>query len=391
MATLGNVPAEAYTNTVKDSFSGNGSATAFTMSLPTVTNDVRVVVENVIQDPTVAYSVSGTTLTFTSAPPTGTNNIYVVHLGPAAMTAVPPAEIADATTFASSLTVQGAFTSKGIDDNADAVALTIDSSENVLYGTTDTTLYNNTTGTGTKIGGDGRLDVARQADTVATFNRTGSSDGEVIRVVASGTTVGSIGTTGGDVTIDGGSEHTGLRFESTQITPRHNGAYSNNATGLGTASNRFKDLYLGEGIYLGGTGSANKLDDYEEGTWTATINGQTTAPSSPQTTTAYYTKVGNMVTVFMRFSNKNTTGASGALTITGLPFSCSAVGSENQSAVPMVHNLPVTEKYMTGYIPNGSTTIEFINIKNNTAWTTAQISSTTGVYLNMNMTYQTAS
>ena len=53
------------------------------------------------------------------------------------MTTVPPAEIADATTFASSLTVQGAFTSVGIDDNADAVALTIDSDENVLIGTTD--------------------------------------------------------------------------------------------------------------------------------------------------------------------------------------------------------------------------------------------------------------
>jgi hypothetical protein len=76
MAYIGNIPAEAYTNTVKDSFNGNGSTTAFTLSRPTVTNDVRVVVENVIQDPTVAYSVSGTTLTFTSAPPAGTGNIY---------------------------------------------------------------------------------------------------------------------------------------------------------------------------------------------------------------------------------------------------------------------------------------------------------------------------
>ena len=31
---------------------------------------------------------------------------------------------------------------------------------------------------------------------------------------------------------------------------------------------RFKDLYLSGGVYLGGTGSANQLDDYEEGTWT---------------------------------------------------------------------------------------------------------------------------
>jgi hypothetical protein len=30
----------------------------------------------------------------------------------------------------------------------------------------------------------------------------------------------------------------------------------------------FKDLYLSGGVYLGGTGAANLLDDYEEGTWT---------------------------------------------------------------------------------------------------------------------------
>jgi hypothetical protein len=86
MAYQGNVPAEAYTTTVKDTFNGNGSTTAFTLSLPTVTNDIRVVVENVVQEPTAAYSVSGTTLTFTAAPPSGTGNVYVVHLGPAVQT-----------------------------------------------------------------------------------------------------------------------------------------------------------------------------------------------------------------------------------------------------------------------------------------------------------------
>jgi len=135
MAYIGNPPAEAYTNTVKDSFNGDGSTVAFTMSQPSVTNDVRVVVENVIQDPTVAYSCSGTTLTFTSAPPSGTNNIYVVHLGPAVMTTVPPSDIASATTFASDVTVQGAFTSRGIDDNATSTAMTLDSSGNFGIGT----------------------------------------------------------------------------------------------------------------------------------------------------------------------------------------------------------------------------------------------------------------
>lgn len=105
MPYLGNGPAAAYTSTTKDSFSGDGSTTAFTMSKSANVNAVRVVVENVVQDPSVAYTCSGTTLTFTSAPPSGTNNIYVVHLGPPAATVAPPTTINNATTFTSDLTV----------------------------------------------------------------------------------------------------------------------------------------------------------------------------------------------------------------------------------------------------------------------------------------------
>jgi hypothetical protein len=122
-----------------------------------------------------------------------------------------------------------------------------------------------------------------------------STDGTIAEFRKDGTAVGSIKVEGGDITVDGGSEHTGLRFEASQIAPRHNGAYSNNYTGLGTASNRFKDLYLGDGIYLGGTGSANKLDDYEEGTWTLTQGAQGTW-NSP-TFVGKYTKIGQLVTV----------------------------------------------------------------------------------------------
>jgi hypothetical protein len=111
MAYLGTAPAEAYSPTaVKDSFNGDGSTVAFTMSQPSKTNDVRVVVENVVQDPTVAYSCSGTTITFTSAPPVGTANVYVVHLGLPVQSIVPPDEINIATTYTTDLTVQGDLT-----------------------------------------------------------------------------------------------------------------------------------------------------------------------------------------------------------------------------------------------------------------------------------------
>ena len=64
-----------------DQFSGNGSTTAFTMSVaPATTGSVLVAVSGVLQDPST-YSVVGTTLTFSAAPPSGTGNISVRYLG----------------------------------------------------------------------------------------------------------------------------------------------------------------------------------------------------------------------------------------------------------------------------------------------------------------------
>lgn len=79
MAYIGNQPYQVAF--VTDTFSGNGSTTAFTMSVaPANTSSVLVAVTGVLQDPST-YSVSGTTLTFTAAPPTGTGNISCRYLG----------------------------------------------------------------------------------------------------------------------------------------------------------------------------------------------------------------------------------------------------------------------------------------------------------------------
>ena len=80
MAYLGKVAVNRSTGTSKDSFSGDGSETAFTMSRTVLlATDIEVFVANVQQEPTTAYTVSGTTLTFSSAPANGTNNVYVIH------------------------------------------------------------------------------------------------------------------------------------------------------------------------------------------------------------------------------------------------------------------------------------------------------------------------
>jgi len=73
------------TNINVDTFSGNGSTTAFTLtSDPSTKNNTAVYVTGVYQQKST-YSVSGTTLTFTTAPPTGTSNIEVAYSTPLAI------------------------------------------------------------------------------------------------------------------------------------------------------------------------------------------------------------------------------------------------------------------------------------------------------------------
>jgi len=68
-----------------DTFSGNNSTTAFTLSSdPLVINNTYVYINGVYQQKST-YSISGTTLTFSTAPPTGTNNVEVVYTVPVAI------------------------------------------------------------------------------------------------------------------------------------------------------------------------------------------------------------------------------------------------------------------------------------------------------------------
>ena len=75
-------------------FSGDGSTTAFTLDHSVGSDeDILVSVDGVIQEPSVAYSVSGTTLTFTAAPSNNSgNNIFVYYLHRTIGTVTPPVE-----------------------------------------------------------------------------------------------------------------------------------------------------------------------------------------------------------------------------------------------------------------------------------------------------------
>jgi hypothetical protein len=229
-------------------------------------------------------------------------------------------EISDAdntgpVTVTDGLTVQGAFTSLGIDDNATSTAMTLDASGNLLVGKTSSSA----TTQGIEARADGRLWVSTSSDD-SIFNRAGT-DGGILSFRKNGTTVGSIGTTGGDiglttsanarsVYIGGANSGGSARYLNFDLDVQAGGSSSGNeggaffssvddVTDLGTASNRFNDLYLSGGVYLGGTGSANKLDDYEEGTFAPTFTPDTSGslPLQSAYDTMQYVKIGNWVTL----------------------------------------------------------------------------------------------
>jgi hypothetical protein len=73
---------------------------------------------------------------------------------------------------------------------------------------------------------------------------------------------------------------------------------------------------------------ANTLDDYEEGTWTPAFVNIGTGTYTTQF--GRYTKVGRLVTIECYVVLATLGSASGAMTISGLPFTCSNTSSTAQ-------------------------------------------------------------
>jgi hypothetical protein len=132
--------------------------------------------------------------------------------------------------------------------------------------------------------------------------------------------------------------------------------------------------------------NANTLDDYEEGTWTGTMTGGTTAPTTPVTATGKYTKIGNVVTVIIIFNDKDTTGAVGQLLVTGLPFT-STSSVINQMGSVAVYGLSIPNKTLNTWISSSSTTIEFISAADNGAWSFPNITAGANKYAHITATY----
>ena len=152
------LPADVFSGYVTDTFTGDGSATTFTLSkAPFSADSLIVVVDNVIQQPTTNFTVSGTTLTIVGTAILSGIKGYAIHTGgPIPITtpgdnSVTKAKLADevdifagtsltAADLGSGLHVRVADSSASVDAAADELVL--ENSGNaglsILSGTTST-------------------------------------------------------------------------------------------------------------------------------------------------------------------------------------------------------------------------------------------------------------
>jgi len=115
------LPADVFSGYVTDSFTGDGSATTFTLSKAPFSEDTLIVViNNVIQKPTTNFTVSGTTLTIVGTAVASGDVIYAIHTG--GVLPITTASKLDATTACTITTSDNTDTLSLISTDADANA-----------------------------------------------------------------------------------------------------------------------------------------------------------------------------------------------------------------------------------------------------------------------------
>jgi hypothetical protein len=362
---------QAYTAT---EFTATASQTTFTVDY--TAGEVDIYLNGVKLVNSDYTATNGTTIVLTTA--AAANDILNVvawnSFTPADTATSAQGALADSALQKAGGTMTGViagFESTGIDDNATSTAMTLDGSGNLLVGKTS----DNNALEGVTLVNSGTVKATTNNDLAGIFNRTGTDD-DIVQFWKDGVPVGSIGSYAGDMVT--GTGDVGLRWEDAGdlLTPWNPSTNLPRASAidLGASSVPFKDLYLSGGVYLGGTGSANKLDDYEEGTWTPTVS------TGSLSATGTYVKVGKLVSVFL--NGQVTTG--GATQISGLPFN--TAGNYGFSPYVSTQDIPSGQNSIT-FVTNGSTLLVRA-IGDNTTFSTTAL--TTGAYIHASFVYETA-
>ena len=315
---------------VTDTFSGNGSTTAFTMSVaPAGVTNVLVAVSGVLQDPST-YGVVGNTITFSAAPPSGTGNISCRYLG-VPVTGVTTTAYRTVTEFTATAG-QTTFTPPSY-----TVGFINVYRNGVLLGSADYTATNGTT-------------------VVLT---TGATSGDLVTVESFlvSSVLNAIPATAGSV----GSSY--IANSVALVTPK-----STTTIGVGNAT----PAGSGAGITFPANQSAstdvNTLDDYEEGTWTPTVTALSGSITS-YTSSGTYIKIGKLVSLSFVFQITNAGTGSSVAIISNLPFNTtglnSSAGVMRENAVVGINGALVAASSTTLY---GATYAGGTPITTNYAW-----------------------
>jgi len=135
------------------------------------------------------------------------------------------------------------------------------------------------------------------------------------------------------------------------------------------------------------------LNHYETGSWTGVISDGTNSMSMTSNT-GYYTKIGNLVTVTGLFEVDSISSASGAIRMTGLPFSiANNYGNSSGGGVGWGGGFALpTAGFSVGYHGVPNQTYISLMVWDATAGTTAMQASewSASGYANLNFSYRAA-
>jgi len=162
---------------------------------------------------------------------------------------------------------------------------------------------------------------------------------------------------------------------------------------FGTANTERMRILAGGGLTFGGdTAAANALDDYEEGNATlAFATSDTQYTTSGQSDSSTYTRIGNQVTLFVSLSITSPTNGTGALRITGLPFTNTGpqVSTSDCSLGRMLNS--ATQRPF-GLLGNNSDVITFyynVNGAVGAAFSATNLNGQVTPFINFTITYTT--
>ena len=266
-------------------------------------NQIILSLGGVIQKPGTDFTVSGSTLTFTTAPASGLS-FFAILLGSDNGGTVTPTDGSVTTDkFASNatLTTTGTVTTQGTSTTGGTITL-----ENTDTGGAANDYF-------------GKL-IFKGNDS--------SSSASGTRASVEGKVTGNFGSSQIDfLTASGGASATRVAtFSPTGLDINQDITHLDNAGTARTLYDRSENLLgntgtnlTGATLFIGGTGSANQLDDYEEGTWTPS------ATNLPVNTVhkAIYRKIGDIVFLYCDITlDSSPSDSAQATSLAGFPFSC---------------------------------------------------------------------